>query len=101
MLRTKHRRTGGGGRAGQGAAAGPSGGALAGRAPGRPDITGIAEGEGTSQGLAQGARGGSHAGDGRRDPLATGIAEAGGPAGRAPARSIAELSQLEENGKEL
>eukprot|EP00969_Alexandrium_andersonii_P249897 11044398-Alexandrium_andersonii.AAC.1 len=47
MLRTKHRRTGGGGRAGQGAAAGPSGGAIAGRASDRPGITGIAEGEGT------------------------------------------------------
>eukprot|EP00969_Alexandrium_andersonii_P075099 3311825-Alexandrium_andersonii.AAC.1 len=39
LLRTKHRRTGGGGRLGQNTAAGPSGGLAAGRPPGRPGVT--------------------------------------------------------------
>eukprot|EP00969_Alexandrium_andersonii_P297067 13127462-Alexandrium_andersonii.AAC.1 len=101
MLRTKHRRAGGDGRAGQGAAAGPSGGALTGRAPDRPDVTGIAKGGGAGRGPAQDAQGGRQTRDGRRGPLATGIAEAGGSAGRAQVRPIAELSQPEDSGKEL
>eukprot|EP00969_Alexandrium_andersonii_P187487 8284245-Alexandrium_andersonii.AAC.1 len=52
-LRTKHRRGGKGGRANAGAAAGPSGGALTGRPPDRPDATGLADDAGASRGPAR------------------------------------------------
>eukprot|EP00969_Alexandrium_andersonii_P115604 5112038-Alexandrium_andersonii.AAC.1 len=39
LLRTKHRRAGGGGRTGQGTTAGPSGGLASGRPPDRPGVT--------------------------------------------------------------